>query len=120
LKKRTLSKKDMEVANAYSYAIMTKCGTMNVTVDEDKKTHTPFRVWLELGRQGACGKIWSNFVGYPIALALADEDNIIRLIEHCELSSNDCPGVKDGGVACGRAIGQGIEKWYEARKERLK
>ena len=95
------------------------CGSLYVTVNEDKNGYKPIEVMVSLGKAGSCTKCQNEALTRMITIGLKYDIPVDVIIE--ELKDLECPNKNlwpesDRNLSCADAIAQVLRTYVENHK----
>ncbi len=108
----TTPKARPEVTQGTTRSIMTGCGKMYVTINEDEHG-VPFELFNSIGKAGGCASAQSEAIGRLVSLALRSGVNPEVIVKHLKGISCHLPVWQNGMkiLSCADAVGKSLEMY---------
>ncbi len=99
--------------------IMTGCGSLYVTINEDEQG-LPFEVFMQMGKAGGCAMSQLEAIGRLVSLALRSGIEISSIIEQLRGIRCPSPSWEKGGriFSCSDAIARAVERRFVETKDK--
>ena len=106
-----------EVTSGTTRSIMTGCGKMYVTVNEDEHG-VPFELFNSIGKAGGCASAQSEAIGRLVSLALRSGVNPEVIVKHLKGISCHLPVWQNGMkiLSCADAVGKALEMYLVSKE----
>ena len=101
--------------SGFTYQVMTGCGSIYVTINEDKDG--PFEVFATMGKAGGCAASQIETIGRLISLGLRSGVQIDQIVKQMQgVSCHSFLGSGDNKVlSCADAIAKTIKLYLESK-----
>ncbi|MCH7768975.1 MAG: vitamin B12-dependent ribonucleotide reductase [Nitrospinae bacterium] len=108
----TTPKARPDVTRGTTRSIMTGCGKMYVTINEDEHG-VPFELFNSIGKAGGCASAQSEAIGRLVSLALRSGVNPEVIVKHLKGISCHLPVWQNGMkiLSCADAVGKSLEMY---------
>jgi ribonucleoside-diphosphate reductase alpha chain len=106
-----------EVTQGVTRSIMTGCGKMYVTINQDEEG-VPFELFNSIGKAGGCASAQSEAIGRLVSLALRSGVNPDVVVKQLKGISCHLPVWQNGQkiLSCADAIGKALEMYLMAKE----
>jgi len=112
LRQKIVPRKRPEVINGSTRLMMTGCGNLYVTINEDEEGHL-FELFTSMGKAGGCAASQSEAIGRLVSLAFRsniEPDEVIKQLKG--ISCHSHVWVEGGKItSCSDAIAKSLEKY---------
>ncbi|MBF0564327.1 MAG: vitamin B12-dependent ribonucleotide reductase, partial [Nitrospirae bacterium] len=111
---KIMPKKRPRIIKGTTQAMLTGCGNLYVTVNEDENAH-PFEIFNHIGKAGGCAASQSEAIGRLVSLALRCNIDLDEIIKQLKGISCHQPIWANGGKisSCADAIAKAIENYTD-------
>jgi ribonucleoside-diphosphate reductase alpha chain len=112
-RQKIVPKKRPDVIKGTTRLIITGCGRLYVTINEDEEGH-PFELFTSMGKAGGCAASQSEAIGRLVSLAFRSNIEPEEVIKQLKGISCHSPIWHEGGriLSCSDAIARALEKYH--------
>lgn len=112
-RQKIVPKKRPDVIKGTTRLIITGCGRLYVTINEDEEGHL-FELFTSMGKAGGCAASQSEAIGRLVSLAFRSNIEPEEVIKQLKGISCHSPIWHDGGriLSCSDAIAKSLEKYH--------